>query len=256
MSSPIDRLLEVARSQLGIHEEPPGSNLQKYGAWYGNNGVSWCDQFVSWVADQAGLSDAIEKSQYVPYRLARARQLGEVRLVPAVGALACYDWGGDGIPDHIGIIEEITGRWTFTAIEGNTSSDDRGSQSNGDGVYRRHRVVQQVAGFIYPMVLEDHMPLTQADADLVATAVLKHFAGWAPPTGENPAPNWQTMISRDHTVINRIAAAVNAPKPAPVVDVNVLAAALAKLLPAGVGVNPTVLAEAVADELAARMTRK
>ena len=38
--------------------------------------------------------------------------------------------------DHCGICESVSGQYV-TAIEGNTSNGNTGSQSNGDGVYRR-----------------------------------------------------------------------------------------------------------------------
>lgn len=49
--------IKVARSQLGYKEQP--ENLNKYGKWYGMNGVAWCAIFVSWCAQQAGIIDTI-----------------------------------------------------------------------------------------------------------------------------------------------------------------------------------------------------
>ncbi len=88
-------------------------------------------------------------------------------------------------------------------------------------------------------------PVTQDEIDRIAVAVLKRMAGWQPPTGEDPLPNWQTVVSRTYTNSEKILSAVSKPT----VDVAVLAAALEKLLPAGARVNPRALARAVADEL-------
>ena len=48
-----------------------------------------------------------------------------------------YDFPGTAYKtDHCGICESVSGQYV-TAIEGNTSNGNTGSQSNGDGVYRR-----------------------------------------------------------------------------------------------------------------------
>ena len=39
---------------------------------------------------------------------------------PQAGWIITYDWDGDGVADHIGMVEKISGN-TVTAIEGNTS---------------------------------------------------------------------------------------------------------------------------------------
>lgn len=41
---------------------------------------------------------------------------------------------------HAGLVEIWKGR-SGTTIEGNTSSGERGSQNDGDGVYRRRRTI-------------------------------------------------------------------------------------------------------------------
>src|SRR6266516_2610541 len=49
-----DRVLSRARSQLGIHEDPFGSNRTPYSEWYGLIGP-WCAMFVSWCFFNEGL---------------------------------------------------------------------------------------------------------------------------------------------------------------------------------------------------------
>lgn len=51
--------------------------------------------------------------------------------------------------DHCGICESVSGQYV-TAIEGNTSNGNTGSQSNGDGVYRRKRKLSLVLGAYRP----------------------------------------------------------------------------------------------------------
>jgi hypothetical protein len=139
--------LELAISELGYSEYPAGSNLTKYGAWYGVDGQPWCAIFVTWcdvgAAEDLQLSSALERGAryaYVPYVVADARA-GLYGLSttddPIPGDLVCYDWSFDGVYDHIGRFEHwLDGGNTFTAIEGNTSS---ASNSNGGEVQRRER---------------------------------------------------------------------------------------------------------------------
>lgn len=72
------RLLNVALSQVGTGEESNGSN--KYGRWYGLDCQPWCQIFVSWCADAAGISPAIiPKLAYCPTALAWFRDRGRLR---------------------------------------------------------------------------------------------------------------------------------------------------------------------------------
>jgi len=48
---------------------------------------------------------------------------------PQVGDIVFYDWGGDGVSDHVGIVEKVNSDGSIVAIEGNTS--DGFGDSNG-----------------------------------------------------------------------------------------------------------------------------
>src|SRR5664279_452048 len=48
------QIVKLAESQIGIHEDPAGSNHQKFGVWAGLDRNPWCAMFVSWVFDHAG----------------------------------------------------------------------------------------------------------------------------------------------------------------------------------------------------------
>ena len=89
---------------------------------------------------------------YVPYGInaaARAGQLVSPMTQAAPGDLVCFDWDGDGLADHVGIVEANYGGWLQT-IEGNTSSGAAGSQSNGGGVWCRTRGWDSVCAVIRP----------------------------------------------------------------------------------------------------------
>ena len=55
------------------------------------------------------------------------------------GDVVLFDWDRDGLTDHVGIVEANLGDGWLQTIEGNTSPSNAGSQSAGNGVYRRQR---------------------------------------------------------------------------------------------------------------------
>lgn len=150
MTATAQAVLNVARSQLGVIEKQ--TNRTKFGAWFGWDGVPWCDIFVSYCAATAGAGDIIPRSAAVHSRLVKAKAKGLVNRTPSVGALVCFDFDRDGHADHIGIVEHVLADGRISTIEGNTSSPyyAAGSQVNGDGVYRRNRSQGLVLAYIHP----------------------------------------------------------------------------------------------------------
>lgn len=151
-----ERIYAAAAGQIGETEHPAGSNVCKFSTWYGMVGP-WCAMFVSWCGCQAKSRAFVRGSRwaYVPYLLDDAkahRNNLAITSNPRRGDLVCYDWDGDGVPDHVGVFEGwVSGQpGMFTAIEGNTSleTDPNGSQSNGGIVCRRSRVRSLVSGFV------------------------------------------------------------------------------------------------------------
>lgn len=130
--SGIQALLDVARSQLGVHEDPPYSNRVKYSAWYGMVGP-WCDMFVSWCADQSGNKDVIGRFAYTPSHEAWFRSKGrEVSIRDAKpGDIVFFNFIGR--TSHVGIVEANRGDGLIT-IEGNTN----GAGSRDGGSVMRH----------------------------------------------------------------------------------------------------------------------
>lgn len=147
----VERLLQVARSQIGTVERPPGSNRQPYGDAYGMPGVAWCAQFVWWCFREAGLSDLIPKTAYTPSFADWFRSRGQWGSEPRVGAIPFFDFPNDGVNriSHVGIAEAPGRDGTVITIEGNTSSGQAGSQRDGGGVWRRTRRAG-IVGYGYP----------------------------------------------------------------------------------------------------------
>src|SRR5690348_11284085 len=117
------RALDAARSQLGVTEQPPGSNdgpdIAKYRSAVAGSyaGAPWCAYFVSWAAAQAGapIGDGGTGLGSVEAVTAWAQRTGRYTTQPTPGELILF--GGR----HIGIVESVNADGTLTTIEGNTS---------------------------------------------------------------------------------------------------------------------------------------
>lgn len=153
----------------GLVEQPAGSNIvpalqtigRKHGARAAAMGYPWC-AYAAFLAAlphggksaTAGLVEQRFNALYTPEILVKAqnaehglRIVGLSQVRP--GDLALFNFtGGDPRVDHIGRVVTPPGNsGLFESVEGNTSSDNGGSQSNGGGVYVRTRPVSIVRAF-------------------------------------------------------------------------------------------------------------
>jgi hypothetical protein len=133
-------IIRVARTQVGTHESPAGSNEVKYATWYGLPRNPWCAMFVSWVFDQAGHPLEIQSKKgycYCPSAVDYFKRHGMFHTTGPFqpGDIIFFDWEGAGIADHTGIVVHDDGV-TIKTIEGNTSVT---SQQNGGAVMERDR---------------------------------------------------------------------------------------------------------------------
>ena len=138
-------VLNVARKYLGYKEGRNNSNI--FGQKFGMNNVSWCQQFIWGIMTEAGMPWYKTASCTACYNHYKSRAVSKYSMKP--GDIVYYDWDHSGDCDHVGIVESA-GSTYVTTIEGNTSSGNSGSQSNGDGVYRRKRTYSQIAKAIRP----------------------------------------------------------------------------------------------------------
>ncbi len=139
------RLITIARAEVGYTETPPNSNKTKYGKWFGFDGVAWCGMFVSWVFDRAGapLGNIGFTKGFAGCQTAVAyfRKHGLLVSDPLPGDVVFYDFNGDGRYDHTGIYVRKVSATQFEAVEGNTSLTN---QSNGGQVMLRKRSLKNV----------------------------------------------------------------------------------------------------------------
>jgi len=151
-----EEIAVIAEQELGNQEVPV--NKTKYGKWYGLDGNPWCAMFVSWVYGQAGLSKSVAASTRKGFASCDAGLKWFAKkgnLVPIgeaqPGDIAFFQFDDDAQPDHVGIvIKNNTKLKRLVCIEGNTAGDAKGSQSNGDGVYKKKRPYSLVMAVARP----------------------------------------------------------------------------------------------------------
>ena len=153
----VEKVLDIARKELGTKETPANSNRVKYNTWYYGREVSgaaypWCMVFVQWVFHQAGVPLPVRTASCGALMNA-ARKAGQWVVKDfRPGDVVIYDFPGGAATDHTGIIEQVTASGVV-AIEGNTSQ--AGSQSNGGMVCRKTRPCRQIVGAVRPKFEED-----------------------------------------------------------------------------------------------------
>lgn len=117
-------IVTIALSQVG------NVGGQPYWSWYGfNSRVEWCACFVSWCANECGYIDAgvipkfagcVLGSQWFKDRGQWADRSHE----PAAGTIIFFDWEGDGVTDHVGIVQKCENGTVYT-VEGNSGDSCR-----------------------------------------------------------------------------------------------------------------------------------
>src|ERR1051326_6120687 len=112
--------LDVARHWLGYEEQP--TNRTVFGSWYGLDGNPWCAMFFSFCTYTSGTpcpATTPKGFAYCPSGIDWFKARGAWHTSsPQPGDAIFYDWNGDGISDHIGIVEYVDGAGVHT-IEGN-----------------------------------------------------------------------------------------------------------------------------------------
>lgn len=111
----------IVKTALKELDEGTHDGGEKYWRWYGFNGrVEWCAIFVSYNAEKSGVK--MERFAYCPTGIenfkAKNQWLGKGKL-PKSGNIIFFDWDGDSVSDHVGIVEKVENEVVYT-IEGNS----------------------------------------------------------------------------------------------------------------------------------------
>ena len=113
---------------------------EKFWRWYGfNSHVHWCACFTSYIAAECDCikSGVCPKSAvvsgWIDFYKKQHRWAGR-DYIPHAGDFIIFDWEGDGVADHIGIVESCDGKTVIT-IEGNSRDVcRRKSYARGSGL--------------------------------------------------------------------------------------------------------------------------
>lgn len=146
----MNSLSEVAVKEVGYVEG--ANNANKYSAALHRPAESWCADFVSWCAQQAGQQANVMNSASVQAfeNWALANKLTIPWKQVQKDDILIFDFTGQGKGEHIGIaLGYNPNTHLIDTVEGNTSSG-QGSQANGDGVYLKHRAPSCVRLVIRP----------------------------------------------------------------------------------------------------------
>lgn len=167
-----EKILEIARGEIGEREFPPNSNKIKYNtAYYGRevsgSNYAWCAVFVWWCFREAGALELFYgggKTAYCPtLKFYHKKQAVKGDYKP--GDVIFFNFSGKTNAAHVGICESFDGTY-ITTIDGNTGT---GNEANGGAVMRRKRSKKYIVGAYRPAYEEDEM--TEEQVKKIARAV-------------------------------------------------------------------------------------
>ena len=184
-----EKVLALARAQIGVTEQPAGSNRVKYNtAYYGREvsgaGYPWCCTFVWWLFWQAGAEKLFYgggRTAYCPTLLLYHKEQG-VHGNYRPGDVIFFNFSGKKSASHVGICEHWDGT-KITTIDGNTGT---GNEANGGAVLRRTRDKKYIVGAYRPAYEEDEDNVTQLQFDHM-------MADWLARQSERPESPWGKM---------------------------------------------------------------
>ena len=171
-----EKVIAVARGELGYTESPAGSNRTKYGKAFAWDGVPWCVVFIWWCFREAGEGAAFyggAKTASCGTLLRWYQEQGQT--VPArevqPGDIVILNFSGTKETQHCGLVVDVspvvcpaTGAPSYIiTIEGNTSPGLEGSQDNGGCVALKQRAYRHIVAVLRPNYKEESMPKTDYD---------------------------------------------------------------------------------------------
>ena len=153
-----EAVVAIAKAEVDAKYKEGVNKDTKYGKWYGLNNQPWCAMYVSWCFREAGLPKLVgapsskgfassaaglkwfpKKGQIVPVGKAQA------------GDIVFFQFDEGAQADHVGIVVKNNKKLKrLVCLEGNTAADGSGSQSNGDGAYKKKRPYAKVMGVARP----------------------------------------------------------------------------------------------------------
>jgi len=124
MSGTVRELLTWAANQVGVEEDPPGSNKQKFASLADHtNGLAWCATFLvaGWKVNDVPLIDGTDTASTVAMHDA-FKAAGRLRHHPRPGDVAFVFYEDLGRIGHAFYVNKVDGDFVKT-IEGNSNLD-------------------------------------------------------------------------------------------------------------------------------------
>lgn len=152
-------VIKVARGELSVTENPPGSNRVKYWDEYDRTwqGQPWCVAFLWWCFQHAGEGVAFfgggktaSCGTLLRWYSAQGQTVAKKDIQP--GDIVILNFSGTSETQHCGLVVDTLKMGYIQTIEGNTSQS--GSQSNGGQVCLKTRNLSQVVGVCRPIYKE------------------------------------------------------------------------------------------------------
>jgi len=163
----LSKVIEIARLELGVTENPPGSNRVKYWDLFGPEwqGQPWCVAFLAWVFNKAGermafFGGGLTASCGMLLRWYREQGMTVPVSEVQVGDIVLLNFHGGKDPEHCGLVvavEDVVFRdgtydrsKRIKTVEGNTTPGEEGSQDNGGCVALKTRYPSQIVAICRP----------------------------------------------------------------------------------------------------------
>lgn len=155
--NPVEALLSLARSQLGVREDPMGTGNVTYNtAYYGKavhgSWYAWCCVFQWWLFQTGGLGELFcggqktaSCTQLYQYYKRKGQTVDKGDIRPGDLVFFVFDGGKSGCMNHVGLCESA-GEGYVVTIDGNTGDDE----ANGGTVARKKRSLRYVGGAARP----------------------------------------------------------------------------------------------------------
>lgn len=168
----LNRVISIARGELGQTESPRGSNRIKYWDEYDQSwqGQPWCLAFLWWVFREAGEGSAFfggGKTASCGTLLRWYQAQGQTVPVRDVqpGDIVILNFRGTKDTQHCGLVVDVQrlqgALLSITTVEGNTTPGLEGSQSNGGSVALKTRHPAQIVAVCRPQ----YQPEEKTDYD-------------------------------------------------------------------------------------------
>ena len=149
------QIIDKALSFVGTYDGGNNNvvfNAHFYGTSVSGSAYPWCCAFVWDIFRMCGASQLFnggQKTAYCPTVLNWGRNNGLTvsKANGQYGDIVLFDWNGDGIADHIGLIIAKNADGSYTTVEGNTANSN---YSNGGYVLKMTRYYSSILAIIRP----------------------------------------------------------------------------------------------------------